>query len=87
MDNVLVWIYVAEAVLKIIGLGIRVYFSDGWNVLDFVVTVISVLTIALANSGSLANAVKASKSNRALRLARVIFDFEDLCIRKCFITS
>ena len=31
IDNVLLYIFVTEAVLKLIGLGITEYFDDNWN--------------------------------------------------------
>lgn len=31
IDNYLVWIYLGEVVIKMIGLGINTYFKNGWN--------------------------------------------------------
>jgi len=37
------WVFVGEATVKITGLGLRAYFSDGFNIFDFVVIVGAVL--------------------------------------------
>lgn len=31
IDEVIIYIYIAEAIIKIIGLGIEKYFEDDWN--------------------------------------------------------
>lgn len=35
IDNYLVWIYLGEVVIKLLGLGIAAYFRNGWNVYSF----------------------------------------------------
>ncbi|XP_067935277.1 two pore channel protein 1-like [Watersipora subatra] len=35
-------IYILEALLKILGLGPKAYFTDGWNLFDLIVTLVSV---------------------------------------------
>lgn len=40
-------IFVAEAVLKIIALGPRKYFSDNWNIFDFIIVLFAILELAL----------------------------------------
>jgi Ion transport protein len=32
IDNYLVWIYLGEVIIKLLGLGINPYFRNGWNV-------------------------------------------------------
>lgn len=43
--------YVLEACLKLFGLGLRKYWTNGWNVFDFSVTALSLLGLALGTSG------------------------------------
>jgi Ion transport protein len=31
IDGYLVWIYLGEVIIKLLGLGVIEYFSDGWN--------------------------------------------------------
>jgi hypothetical protein len=31
IDEILIWVYLTEVVIKILGLGIYQYFSDAWN--------------------------------------------------------
>jgi hypothetical protein len=37
IDDLLVYIYVAEVIIKIIGLGLIDYFSSGWNVYFYLI--------------------------------------------------
>ncbi len=43
LDLIIVWIFVAELMLKIIGLGFKGYFSDRWNIFDFAIVVASLV--------------------------------------------
>ena len=40
-------VFVTEAAFKLIGLGPKWYFTDKWNILDFLVVLISVSTISI----------------------------------------
>ncbi|ETO20853.1 hypothetical protein RFI_16356 [Reticulomyxa filosa] len=51
IDIMFVIIYWIEAILKIIGLGWRQYFRDLWNVFDFLIIVVSVISIGLSSPG------------------------------------
>ena len=31
IDEVIIYIYIAEAIIKVVGLGIEKYFEDDWN--------------------------------------------------------
>ncbi|XP_007128306.1 cation channel sperm-associated protein 1 [Physeter macrocephalus] len=81
LDSIFLCIYVVEAVLKIIALGLK-YFLDPWNNLDFFIMVMAVLEFMLlqANSSSMRvvynqsifRIFKVFKSLRALRAIRVL---------------
>ncbi|WP_053361181.1 ion transporter [Bacillus sp. FJAT-27251] len=43
LDIIIVWIFVAELLLKITGLGFKDYFSERWNVFDFTIVVASLI--------------------------------------------
>ncbi|EKX44430.1 hypothetical protein GUITHDRAFT_72189, partial [Guillardia theta CCMP2712] len=58
-------VFVTEAVLKLIGLGPKWYFTDKWNILDFLVVLISVSTLSIDVS------FPGLKPLRALRIVRV----------------
>lgn len=47
MNLVFTVLFAIEMVLKLIGLGFKYYFNDGWNCLDFVVVVGSIIMIPL----------------------------------------
>ncbi|XP_053779782.1 cation channel sperm-associated protein 1 [Desmodus rotundus] len=81
-DSVFLSIYMVEAVLKIIAMGLD-YFYDFWNNLDFVIMVMAVLDFSLMqfNSRSFKRTIynqsvfrifKVFKSLRALRAVRVL---------------
>lgn len=43
LDKIIVWIFVLELFIKIIGLGFKGYFSDRWNIFDFSIVVASLV--------------------------------------------
>ncbi|KAJ8795701.1 hypothetical protein J1605_002463 [Eschrichtius robustus] len=81
LDSIFLCIYVVEAVLKIIALGLK-YFLDPWNNLDFFIMVMAVLDFMLMQFNSSSMRVvynqsifrifKVFKSLRALRAIRVL---------------
>ncbi|XP_057634682.1 cation channel sperm-associated protein 1 [Chionomys nivalis] len=80
LDSVFLSIYVIEAVLKLIALGLE-YFYDPWNNLDFFIMVMAVLDFVLIQINSLSYSfynhslfriLKVFKSMRALRAIRVL---------------
>ncbi|XP_027264420.1 cation channel sperm-associated protein 1 [Cricetulus griseus] len=80
LDSIFLSIYVIEAVLKLIALGVE-YFYDPWNNLDFFIMVMAVLDFVLLQinalsysfyNHSLFRILKVFKSMRALRAIRVL---------------
>ncbi|XP_051048105.1 cation channel sperm-associated protein 1 [Phodopus roborovskii] len=80
LDSIFLSIYVLEAVLKLIALGME-YFYDPWNNLDFFIMVMAVLDFVLLQINSLSYSfynhslfriLKVFKSMRALRAIRVL---------------
>jgi len=69
MNYVLTGVFTIECLLKVIGLGLwqgeKAYLNSGWNVLDFVIVLISIMSLVFASAG-----VKALRSMRALRALR-----------------
>uniref|UniRef100_A0A8C0KR78 Cation channel sperm-associated protein 1 n=1 Tax=Canis lupus dingo TaxID=286419 RepID=A0A8C0KR78_CANLU len=78
-DSIFLCIYVVEAVLKIIALGLK-YFSDSWNNLDFFIMIMAMLDFLLLQFNSFTfvyhqsvfRIFKVFKSLRALRAIRVL---------------
>jgi hypothetical protein len=69
------WIFFAELVFKIVGLGPRNYVGDSYNVFDSVVVMISLIDWIIAMSvdvDSLGSAAAALQAIKALRLLRMI---------------
>ena len=67
-------IFVFEAVVKLISTDVKVYFSEGWNIFDFVIILGSFLSIFISANTSLEirGAITILRSFRILRLLRLI---------------
>eukprot|EP00761_Pharyngomonas_kirbyi_P014924 gb/GECH01014955.1/.p1 GENE.gb/GECH01014955.1/~~gb/GECH01014955.1/.p1 ORF type:complete len:1446 (+),score=208.71 gb/GECH01014955.1/:1-4338(+) len=63
-------IFFIEMVLKIIGLGLRGYFRDIWNIIDFIVVIISLPS--LANLGDWIAVFQLLRVARIIRLVRFV---------------
>lgn len=75
IDNIFVYIYLVEVVFKIIGLGIKNYFRDNWNKLDFSLLFIAILSnaaVSIVRFFRTARATKVAKSARSLKISRTM---------------
>ena len=62
-----------EAVAKIAALGLVMYLSDGWNVFDFVVVLLSIVDWVATAAAMVAGGAGANPTLiRALRLVRIV---------------
>eukprot|EP00756_Hemistasia_phaeocysticola_P021633 Hpha_TRINITY_DN15786_c1_g2::TRINITY_DN15786_c1_g2_i1::g.37396::m.37396/K04834/SCN2A; voltage-gated sodium channel type II alpha len=61
-------IFIAEAAIKILGLGARSYFRENWNRFDFVIVLVSILDIANVQGLSGLSAVRVLRVGRLFRL-------------------
>lgn len=73
IDLVFTSIFCFEAVLKIIALGFiingrRSYLRDSWNVLDFLIVVLSVVSLSLDANLSFIKVLRVARILRPLRL-------------------
>lgn len=71
-------VFGAEASMKIFALGWRGYFSSHWNILDFLVLLISIVGLASANSDL--KVLRVLRTLRALRPLRAISRWEGMKI-------
>jgi hypothetical protein len=71
MNGVLSWVFFAEMVIKMIGLGIKGYAEDKFNLFDCTVVVISIIDVVISELGLEYNAGGAISALRAVRLLRV----------------
>lgn len=82
IDSIFTFLFLLEAVLKIIATGFikssidrKPYLCNGWNILDFIVVIASLIDFSMGVSGistSTLKALKALRTIRALRPLRVI---------------
>ena len=64
-------IFTIEAIIKIIALGFRSYFTKGWNVFDFLIVVVSYITFILGFYVSATIGPKEATIARAFRIGRI----------------
>ena len=43
--------FAIEAIIKLVGLGLSHYFKSGWNIFDFIITVLSLVGVAVDVAG------------------------------------
>ena len=85
MNTFLTWIFIAEMVAKLIGLGFKAYASDSFNIFDCTVVMISVVELVLevadiqfGNATGAISALRAVRLLRVFKLARSWTSFRDL---------
>eukprot|EP00762_Andalucia_godoyi_P001647 ANDGO_07082.mRNA.1 Sodium channel protein 60E len=61
--------FVIEAILKIVALSVRMYFRDGWNRLDFIIILTSILGIVL-DTGVVATIFRILRVLRVFRIVK-----------------
>jgi len=64
-------VFTLEAIIKIIGLGFKGYFTKGWNVFDFIIVVISYVTLIIGLTVSGNFGPKQATVARAFRIGRI----------------
>lgn len=74
MNYIFTGVFVIEAVVKVIAFEPRVYFSEGWNIFDFIIILGSFVSIFISANTSLEirGAITILRSFRILRLLRLI---------------
>ena len=77
MGHICTGIFVAEAAIKIIALNARVFFSDTWNVIDFIIVAAAVSELFLPETGA-AGTLKVFRLLRLLRALRFIKHVDSL---------
>jgi hypothetical protein len=81
-DIVITALFVLEMTAKIVALGFTnpksAYLRNSWNVLDFVIVLISILSLALADLASKLRALRSMRALRALRPLRVVSRYPGL---------
>ena len=78
-DKIFTVIFTIELILKWFAYGIKTYFKNGWNRLDFVIVVVSVLgtTLDLLGVADIL-AFKLMRTLRALRPLKALSRFEGI---------
>ena len=70
IDTVFVYIFVAEFIIKVLGLGVRDYFKDNWNKFDFALVVSSLMMSVAVNLLKSARGLRSTRGLRFFRVAR-----------------
>jgi len=71
-DIIFVWVFTAELLTKLIGLGFKVYILDKFNAFDAAIVVISLIDFTLSMTIDMESAAGIMSAMRALRLLRVV---------------
>ena len=66
------WIFIVEASMKILGVGIKKYLSEIMNILDCGVVLLSILELAMTASGGSGGNLSAFRTVRIFRTFRVL---------------
>jgi len=72
IDLVLTVLFILEMTIKLTGLGVRTYWSDGWNVLDGTIVIVSIINLSAGDGGGSLKSLRSLRALRALRPLRVI---------------
>ena len=85
LDKLFTIIFTAEFILKCFAYGVKNYFTNGWNWLDFLIVVVSVLGSLLDGLGVAdIPAFKSMRTLRALRPLKALSRFEGIRVRLLF---
>ena len=44
-------VFILEAILKLVGLGVKPFFKDNWNVFDFTVVLVTIIAEIVSQAG------------------------------------
>ena len=82
LDYVYLGVFAVEMLIKLFALGVRVYFTSFWTLLDALIVVTGFLDIIVSSVGSTANlsALRALRTLRALRPLRAISRWQSMRI-------
>ena len=64
-------VFTLEAIIKIIGLGFKGYFTKGWNLFDFFIVLVSYVTLIISVSVQGNFGPKQATVARAFRIGRI----------------
>ncbi|CAI2382878.1 unnamed protein product [Moneuplotes crassus] len=70
IDDIFVYIFCAEAVVKITGLGVSEYFNDNWNRLDFVMVILSLILSVTMSVIRISKNLVSSRGIKFLRFSK-----------------
>ena len=73
---IFVVIFALEMALKMIGLGLTLYFADSWNKFDFMVTMLSILTLLPIKALESATVFRSFRIMRLFRLVKIYKGFQ-----------
>lgn len=74
-------LFAIEMIIKWFALGLRYYFSSVWTALDFVIVMVSIVSVAVEDSANL-SALRSLRTLRALRPLRAISRWQGMKVRQ-----
>jgi hypothetical protein len=70
LNQIFTAIFTVEAIIRLLALGWRNYFKDGWNIFDFLIALGSVIGIFVSMSTSVQ--IRGTSTLRAFRILRLL---------------
>ena len=71
LNNFFTWAFVAEMIIKLLGLGFREYARDSFNIFDAIIVILSIVDMVLTAATSADSAGGTLSAFRGVRLLRV----------------
>ena len=71
IDQIILYFYIFECVVKAIGIGIEKYWEDDWNKFDFAMVMISIASDLLYEVLEVLRGAKTAKAGKLLRLTKI----------------
>ena len=78
-------LFAVEMLIKWLALGLRYYFSSVWTALDFVIVMVSLISIAVEDTASNLSALRSLRTLRALRPLRAISRWQGMKVTNSYI--
>jgi len=71
INTLLTYIFTLEMVIKLFGLGFRLYVKDSFNIFDGIIVILSIFELLIRDGFNFVTAIRAVRVFRAIRVLRV----------------
>jgi voltage-gated sodium channel len=71
-DDILIWVFVVDMIIRILGVGPETFFEDKWNYLDFIIVLVIVVVYIIPTDKLPLQSQILLKMTRAFRITSLI---------------